>query len=59
MQVNPKGKRRGLFRVVRGVGWDGFLDGYSAIRFRNGPSREYSYVGFRVVFGVKHNASQS
>ncbi|MDR1154329.1 MAG: fimbrillin family protein [Bacteroidales bacterium] len=57
--TDPEGALTGLYRVVRGGGWDNgfsyYYDGYaqycrSACRSYNQPYGRFTYVGFRVVF---------
>jgi len=62
MQVNPKGKEKGVFRVLRGdaefLGYHDTLPCCPSIRERSVPTPHVSGgLGFRIIMGVKSNAS--
>jgi len=59
MQVNPKGKKEGAFRGLRGGGWHGSRRNYRpSFRYLISSNIAFYSLSFRVVIRVS-NASQS
>lgn len=47
-QTDPRGPKSGVYRVLRGGGWNGYADNCRvAYRYSDSPSFNYSYMGFR------------
>jgi len=62
MQVNPKGKRLGEFRLIRGGSWGSFCGEIvcsTEVRDGDYPSATSYGLGFRIIMEVKSNASKS
>jgi len=59
MQVNPKGKEIGEERGLRGGSWNSLYEYSVSLRGVEYAETADTDIGFRVVMGVKQDASKS